>query len=96
MVRNRFALTGLIAIMLPSAALAQVQAIDPQAARQATDAAATTAEDIDAVQEDRTAPLAAGLDSRVLSKNEAYNIQRAAEGRVGVRLGDDMSFRVPR
>ena len=32
--------------------------------------------------------------SDIASKNETYNAGRAAEGRVGVRLGDDESYRI--
>lgn len=41
-----------------------------------------------------TAPAAKGRNNRILSENESYNLGRAAEGRVGVRVGSDMSFRV--
>jgi len=45
--------------------------------------------------EDRVTPLAASRQSgRILSKNEAYNLGRLAEGRLGARLGNDMSYRV--
>jgi hypothetical protein len=47
----------------------------------------------EAAPEDNTPPLAAGKE-RILSKNEAYNQARAADGRVGVRLGNDMSYRI--
>jgi len=47
------------------------------------------------VPDDRTKPLASSDQTgRILSKNEAYNFGRAAEGRVGVRLGNDVSYRV--
>jgi hypothetical protein len=40
-------------------------------------------------------PLAADEErGRVLNRNEAYNVARAAEGRVGARVGDDMSYRI--
>jgi len=41
-----------------------------------------------------TAPAAKGRNNRILSENESYNLGRAAEGRVGLRVGSDMSFRV--
>jgi len=44
---------------------------------------------------DRARPLAGSKnDNPILSKNEAYNLGRAAEGRVGVRLGNDVSYRI--
>jgi hypothetical protein len=48
----------------------------------------------DEANSDQSAPLAAKRDERIPSKNEAYNLARAGEGRLGVRLGNDMSFRV--
>jgi hypothetical protein len=66
--------------------------VDPQAARVQSDAAAVTLDE-DVAASDRAAPLASRVrGARIVSRNEAYNQQRAAEGRVGVRLGDDMSF----
>lgn len=45
--------------------------------------------------DDRARPLAESKnDSRILSKNEAYNLGRATEGRVGTRLGNDLSYRI--
>jgi hypothetical protein len=47
------------------------------------------------VPDDRARPLASSNQTgRIVSKNEAYNLGRAAEGRLGVRLGNDMSYRV--
>ena len=44
---------------------------------------------------DRARPLAGSKnDNRILSKNETYNLGRIAEGRVGVRLGNDLSYRI--
>lgn len=83
----------LAAMVLPAMAGAQRQPIDPQAARQAAEAGAAVA--MPETVEDRAAPLAAGRQAkRIYSQNEVYNRVRAAEGRLGVRLGNDMSFRV--
>lgn len=47
------------------------------------------------VPDDRAKPLASSNQTGlILSKNETYNLGRAAEGRLGVRLGNDMSYRV--
>lgn len=47
------------------------------------------------IPDDRAKPLASSDQTgRIVSKNEAYNLGRAAEGRLGVRLGNDMSYRV--
>ncbi|MES3154820.1 hypothetical protein [Sphingomonas faeni] len=77
-------------------AIAQTEAVNPQAARKAEDAASMTPQTEAVSPDDRAAPPAASLNGqdRILSKNEAYNRARAAEGRVGVRLGNDMSFRI--
>lgn len=93
---RRAGLVGLFAVIpIAASATAQTQPSSPQAARQTTDAAAAAATDTTGPN-DHAVPLAAGRrgEQRVVSKNEAYNLGRAAEGRVGVRLGDDMSFRV--
>lgn len=83
----------LAALLVPALASAQRQPVDPQAARQAAEAGAVM--DAPGGTEDRVIPLAAGRQSqRISSRNEAYNRARAAEGRLGMRLGNDMSFRV--
>lgn len=82
-------------VVVPAGAFAQSRTPVPAPGTQSDDAAPITAPDASPDQE--AAPLAAGRKSegaRILSKNEAYNQARAAEGRVGVRLGNDMSFRV--
>jgi hypothetical protein len=94
-----------ILLLLPAPLLAQERpadtspavelgSVNPQAARTGADAAAVTLDE-DVAAADRAVPLASrGTGTRAVSRNEAYNRQRAAEGRVGVRLGDDMSFPV--
>jgi hypothetical protein len=83
---------------VPGETIAQTTTPDPQAAREngtivesASSAESTLLRSLDATP---TAPAAKGRNNRVLSENEAYNLGRAAEGRVGLRLGSDMSFRV--
>lgn len=45
--------------------------------------------------DDDPTPLATGKEGkRIPSKNESYNQERASEGRVGVRLGNDVSYRI--
>ncbi len=47
------------------------------------------------VADSRPKPLARPrTGDRILNKNESYNLVRAQEGRVGVRLGDDLSYRI--
>jgi hypothetical protein len=83
----------LVAMLVPALASAQRQPIDPQAARQAAEAGAAL--EASGETEDRVVPLAASRQSqRISSRNEAYNRARAAEGRLGARLGNDMSFRI--
>lgn len=45
---------------------------------------------------DTPATAAAGRSgkNRILSQNELYNLGRASEGRVSLRVGSDMSYRV--
>ncbi len=73
----------------------QAQATDPTLARVMpnVDALETTLKTLEA---NRPTTLANGTKktSGPISKNEAYNISRAASGRVGVRLGNDLSFPV--
>lgn len=66
------------------------QVVAPPGAREATSAAATELTDV----APPVRPIASKTRTgRPVSGNEAYNRARAAEGRVGVRLGNDMSFR---
>lgn len=87
-----FALSGCMVSGISLSASAQTGPGSSQAAREATDAAAVPI--LETVEAGRR-PLAAGRNvNRIPSRNEAYNQARAAEGRLGVRLGNDMSFRV--
>jgi hypothetical protein len=90
----RAALFALSLVLVPTMAGAQAQTgaapASPLKPRAQTTAPLEAAE---AAPEDNTPPLAAGKE-RILSKNEAYNQARAADGRVGVRLGNDMSYRI--
>ena len=49
---------------------------------------------LDVVPDVPAEPLAARGGNRIFSKNEQYNLSRVAEGRLGVRLGNDLSFRI--
>jgi hypothetical protein len=80
---------ALVLATVPVAASAQ-QVIGT-GAREATSAAST---EVATTEVSAAVPLAAKRRStRPISANQAYNRERAAAGRVGVRLGDDMSFR---
>lgn len=70
---------------------AQTQPVDPAAAREGTAAGAVDLTQLD--PNEPAKPLASGRE-RVLSRNEVENRTRAAQGRLGVRLGNDMSFRL--
>ncbi|SOB80560.1 hypothetical protein SAMN06297144_1122 [Sphingomonas guangdongensis] len=84
----RIAVT-LVLATVPVAATAQ-QVIGT-GAREATSAAST---ELVTTELPAAVPLAAKRRSaRPISANQSYNRERAAAGRVGVRLGDDMSFR---
>lgn len=84
----------LVALMAPSAVQAQ-NAINPSLSRASanTDAIVTT---VRAVEADRPATLASGVKKKdgLISKNESYNLSRAISGRVGIRVGNDMSFQL--
>jgi hypothetical protein len=84
-----------ICLLIPTTASAQVTSTDPRVARIEPNADTITATQ-KATSQVSTTTLAGGTRRRdaLMSKNEAYNISRAAEGRVGVRLGNDMSFRI--
>lgn len=85
-------LAGLVPVLACTPAAAQ-----SVAARQGVDAAGDQPlQQADTTPDDRAAPLSAGRKQtkRILSRNEIYNLQRAAEGRVSKRLGNDMSFPV--
>lgn len=81
----------LVLLVIPSVASAQAQPAQAPLKRPTETVPPSPLE----ITGDATAvPLAGKGDTRILSKNEAYNIGRAAEGRVGVRLGNDVSFRI--
>lgn len=78
--------------VVTSQATAQTSQAERQATKQVASgggAPATATPDEDA------RPLATGRSTpRVPSTNEIYNDQRAADGRLGIRLGNDMGARV--
>lgn len=86
----------LVLILTPSVAAAQSQS-QPQSQtaqlplRRPIDTALPSPLEI---TDDTVVPLAGKDEARILSKNEAYNLGRAADGRLGIRLGNDMSFRI--
>ncbi|RZT44899.1 hypothetical protein EV283_3804 [Sphingomonas sp. BK036] len=92
------ALTVSAGLSFPTEAMAQTATPAPQAAREngAVASSLGTAEvaAMRLLDDAPTAPAAKGRNNRILSENEGYNLGRAAEGRVGVRVGSDMSFRV--
>lgn len=84
---------------LASSAMAQTATPLPGAAREngaiaesASDAVGSAISALD----DAPITAAAGRSrkNRILSQNELYNLGRASEGRVGLRVGSDMSYRV--
>ena len=85
---------GLLMLLLTSTATAA--AAQSQSAQTSVSMPAETAplSPLEAAPNEVAAPLAGKGESRIISKNEAYNLARAAERRLGVRLGNDMSFRV--
>lgn len=87
-------LPALVLLALPTTALARPQEMPmPAPAPQPAETMAPAPSDV--VLDDRAKPLASSEQTgRILSKNEAYNLGRAADGRLGVRLGNDMSYRV--
>lgn len=82
----------------PTAAMAQTETPVPAAARQNGEVVGSASSALDvamrSLDEAPAAPAAKGRNNRILSENEGYNLGRAAEGRVGLRVGNDMSFRV--
>lgn len=87
----RLMLTLILGIASP--VLAQRRPIDPQAAREGVDAAAVTVSETE-LDASRERPLASTRNAPVQSRNEQYNRARAAEGRLGIRLGNDVGVRV--
>lgn len=88
-------MTLILPLLLPATAFAQTESTDPATARVQpnTEALETT---LRTTVRERTTTLAGGTrrgEARI-SENEAYNLDRAASGRLGVRLGNDMSFRI--
>lgn len=87
-----------VAVAIPNGATAQTATPEPAAARESGTISPSlgTASDVAmrALDDTPTAPAAGGRSNRILSQNELYNLGRAAEGRVGLRVGTDMSFRV--
>jgi hypothetical protein len=83
--------------LLPVPAMAQT-ATNPQGTRESGIPVSTKADQAASeergTQEPVVPPAARGREGRILSRNEEYNLGRAAEGRVGARVGSDMSFRV--
>lgn len=82
-------------LLFSAAAPAQTTSNDPQVSRILPNTA-TISSTLEATTPNRSTTLAGGVrkgDAQV-SRNEAYNLSRAASGRLGVRLGNDMSFRV--
>ncbi len=76
-------------------AVAQSREAASPIARPAEAASSLTSVSTDEIVDAAAAPLAASRNGqRILSKNELYNLGRAAERRLGVRLGNDMSYRV--
>lgn len=81
-----------LALGLSSLASAQSRSVDPQAAREGVDAAAVSVSESE-LDAGRVRPLASPRNVAP-SRNESYNRARAAEGRLGIRLGNDVSVRV--
>jgi hypothetical protein len=82
----------LVLLALPTASWAQSQEAQPPVIGPVESAPQLPTE---IVPDDHAKPLASSSQTgRIVSKNEAYNLGRAAEGRLGVRLGNDMSYRV--
>lgn len=93
----RYRRMTILLAMLPmtSGALAQGREGQEAASPIARAAAPATPVPTDEIVDADAAPLATSRRSqRILSKNEIYNLGRAAENRLGVRLGNDMSYRV--
>lgn len=83
----------LVLFVFPSAATAQSQS-QPQGQSTPTPLQRPMETTLPSPLDTAPVPLAGKDGNRILSKNEAYNLGRAFEGRVGVRLGNDMSFRI--
>ena len=97
-IRLLVALAAFIAAFLAAPTTAQTATPTPGAARQSGEVveSASNAEGV-AIRSLEDAPVtlaAKGRNNRILSANESYNLGRAAEGSVGLRVGNDMSFRV--
>lgn len=84
-------------LLIPAEAVAQTTTTDPSVARILPNSSIIQATQT-ATQSSRTTTLASGSRKKdaPVSRNEAYNVSRAAEGRVGVRVGNDVSFSVSR
>jgi hypothetical protein len=80
-------------LMAAAPAIGQTESVDPATSRaQVNSEALAVVQGTTATQ--RATTLAGGTrrgDARI-SQNEAYNLSRASSGRLGVRLGNDMSF----
>jgi hypothetical protein len=74
--------------------IASAQTVDSEQQAPSPAASTTPPSPLEATPDNRTTPLASSRENRIVSKNEAYNLGRANEGRVGIRLGNDMSYRV--
>lgn len=82
-------------LLIPTEAGAQTQSsAAPASSLAPRPSTLTPLEPVDTSPKSNAPPLAAADGSRIISKNEAYNLGRATEGRLGVRLGNDMSYRV--
>ncbi|MBD8621105.1 hypothetical protein IFT67_19525 [Sphingomonas sp. CFBP 13728] len=81
-------------LALPGVSVAQTTVGAPERTRQEATAPGVTLDEA-ALDDGRSGPPATSTTrSAPMSKNEAYNRARAAKGRMGVRLGNDMSYRV--
>lgn len=88
---------ALVTVLGVTSSYAQAQTVATAAAsRQAQNAGALMPDEVLGSPDGQAETLTAGRNgrNRLPSKNEAYNIARAAEGRVGIRLGNDLSFRI--
>lgn len=96
-VMTRFFACALLLAASPSLAQSQSQSqtqpapATPPGGREASEAAAVDLTELD--PEAPVSTLASG-GRAVLSRTDAENQRRAAQGRLGLRLGSDMSFRL--
>jgi hypothetical protein len=88
----RWAVAPLI-LLTPAAASAQTTSTDPGQSRVEVNSEAVE-RTLESTSRERSSTLAGGTRKAQMSKNEAYNLGRAASGRLGVRVGNDMSFPV--